>query len=583
MAQRAMVLVGVSRTGGLPELQAVGDGIRRMREWAATQGISGDQLVVLTDEAGKVRAHQVVDAIEALVKPRTLDQLIVYFSGHGINNGGDYWLLSDAPAKAGEAVNVEGSIKLARDCGVPHVVLISDACRTAADGIQAQAVTGTEIFPNDPVDGLERPVDAFFSCARGKPSLEVRDVHETSGAFSALYTEVLAECLNGGVATLIERIDDHGQEIGLVRTWKLADELSARVPPRLKAKLGKTPTVNQMPVGRITSREGWISRLPAPPPAVRSPILARAVPAANPVATADTLLTTALSGDAARLGSLLGDMPTDAGSTLLGTTTSTLAQPFGPTHFETGCGFKVRGARVQAVHSPGTNVEVLDAERSLVRVSPGPGGAASVLVVLEDGSSTLLPAIPDFLCELSFDEGELAHVAYEPSDRSWRWNEYVPRIAELRSLRAAIAAAAGLGVFRLAGENALQLARAMQFAKMVDPSMALYAAYAYHDLARRDRIREMQSYLRGDLGISLFDIALLADDGELAAMLRARTVLPPIPLLAQGWPLLSAFRAPLPSSLLDLRRHLRPSLWTLFDAAGTNAVLDAFARGDIRR
>ena len=49
MAQRAMVLVGVSRTGGLPELQAVGDGIRRMREWAATQGISGDQLVVLTD------------------------------------------------------------------------------------------------------------------------------------------------------------------------------------------------------------------------------------------------------------------------------------------------------------------------------------------------------------------------------------------------------------------------------------------------------------------------------------------------------------------------------------------------------
>jgi hypothetical protein len=119
--QRAAVLIGVSKTGNLPELQAVQSGIGGMRSWAATQGIEGDRLVVLTDQAGKVRAHQIVDAIERLVEPRSLDQLVIYFSGHGVHNRGDYWLLSDAPGKAGEAVNVEGSIQLARYCGVGHV------------------------------------------------------------------------------------------------------------------------------------------------------------------------------------------------------------------------------------------------------------------------------------------------------------------------------------------------------------------------------------------------------------------------------------------------------------------------------
>ncbi len=584
MAQRALVLVGVSRTGGLPELQAVAGGVKRMRDWAETQGIVGDNLVVLTDETDKVRAYQVVDAIDKLVKPRTLDQLIVYFSGHGIHNRGDYWLLSDAPVKSGEAVNVEGSLQLARYCGVPHVVLVSDACRTAADGIQAEGVTGTEIFPNDPADGLERPVDAFFSCARGKPSLEVKDVNESSGAYSALYTEVLSECLTGRVTSAVERVNENGREVGLVRAWKLSDELSALVPPRLKQKLGKLPTVNQMPVGRITSHEGWVSRLAAPPPPDRGPMLVPPGARASPVAAADALLTTALAGDKAKLDALLASAPHDATSVLLGATTETLAKPFGPTHYETGCGFKIRGARVIAVHAPyAAAAEVLDHEGTLVRITPRAPGASSVLLVFEGGTGALLPAIPDFLCELSFEDGELLHVAYEPSDASWRWPEYLARLGEIRALRASIAAAAGLGVFRLTGENALQLARRMQLSKSLDPSLALYAAYAYHDLARGDRIREMNAYLSADLGFSLFDIALLADEGDLAGRLRANAVLPAVPMLSQGWPLLGAFRAGLRPSLMELQRYLRPSLWTLFDAAGTNAVQAAFANGDISR
>jgi hypothetical protein len=582
MGTRAAVLIGVARTHGLPELQAVQPGIERMRQWAATQGIGGDQLVVLTDAAGKVRAHEIVDAIEKLASPRTLEQLIVYFAGHGIHNRGDFWLLSDAPAKSAEAVNVEGSIQLARDCGIANVVIVSDACRTAPEGIQALGVTGTEIFPNEPVDGREHPVDVFFSCARGKPALEVRDVNDSSGAFSALYTEVLCECLAGRHEATLERVEDNGQEVGLVRAFALSEALERLVPPRLKSKLGRTPTVNQMPVGRPASREGWVSRLAAahlPAPAR----LAHAMPrVANAVDPANVLVTTALSGDVQGFERLLGQPAGEGPAALLASTAGALAKPFGPEHYETGCGFKLRGARVKAVHGRHAQSEVIGHDGTLVRVTPQ-HGACSVMLELADGCSVLLPALPEFLGELIFEDGELAHVAYEPSDTSPRWPEYAARRDELRALRASVAAAAGLGVFKLTGSNALQLARSMQFAKSIDPSMALYAAYAYHDLGRRDRIREMAGYLQGDLGIVPFDIALLAADDRLARLTRDKAVLPPLPLLSQGWSLLSAFRAPIAAPLADMQRHLKPSLWTLFDPAGTQALARAFANGEIDR
>ena len=60
----------------------------------------------------------------------------------------EYWLLSGAPDDPQEAVKVASSVALARYCGIPHVVLVSDACRTAAESIQAQNVEGSSIFPN---------------------------------------------------------------------------------------------------------------------------------------------------------------------------------------------------------------------------------------------------------------------------------------------------------------------------------------------------------------------------------------------------------------------------------------------------
>lgn len=186
--KRTAILIGVNKTGKLPLLQDAAKGARRMEEWARTQQF--DTVEVFTDErGGAVDIGSIRRAIEKIVDSGTFDQLVIYFAGHGVNiRYGEYWLLSDAPRDPQAAVNVRGSVDLASYGGISHVVLISDACRTAAQGIQAQNVSGSEIFPNDPPGGSELPVDRFFACALGRPAHEVLDPTVTAKEFQALYT-----------------------------------------------------------------------------------------------------------------------------------------------------------------------------------------------------------------------------------------------------------------------------------------------------------------------------------------------------------------------------------------------------------
>jgi hypothetical protein len=258
------------------------------------------------------------------------------------------------------------------------------------------------------------------------------------------------------------------------------------------------------------------------------------------------------------------------------------AADFGPKHFETQCGIKLRGAKVATVYSTSSAPKIVDAAGTIVRVEDLTGPAANVVLTLSDGTGVVIPAIREFIAALSFEGGELEDVSYEPSDNSWRWQEMQNRSGELRQLRALIASSAKLGVFRLEREDAPELARRMQYAKGIDPTMALYAAYAYHELQRRQRIEEMQGYLRGDLSLRLFDIALLARGLADKQAGADRDVFPFFPLLSQGWALLSASRVKLPPKLTGLERHIVPSLWTQFDARGIEMIRAAMQAQEVR-
>jgi hypothetical protein len=592
--QRAAILIGVGKSGLLPPLPGATAAVRQMADWLTAQGVAADRISVLTDDVKPVRAHEIKDAVAAQLAHDDLDQIIVYFSGHGVNlRYSEYWLLSHAPSDTQAAVNVEGSIVLARQCGVPHVVFISDACRTAPEGLKAQYVTGSEIFPNDgDDDATEAPVDVFFACALGKPALEIRDPNESAKAYTSAYTSALVAALNGQTPTLLERAREGGQQIGFVRPRPLGAYLRTELPKRLLA--AKVTTYTQLPHARITSDEAaWLSMLrldDTAPRVERATGLARRTPSPNPSldSTVQRLVNETVaapqSSQAApqappaspRIG------PSSPASAMLSEATARNREPFGPTHFETQCGFKVRGAVIRDARSTGVNLEVVGNERELVRVHAKDERAVNAFIEFEDGTSVLLPAVPQFVCALSFEDGELANVSYEPSEGSNQWVDYQARQRQMRSLRALIAAAARLGVFRLDESNGPAVAESIRYMKGFDPTMAVFAAYAFNDLRMHSQIQQMYDAMRNDMHLRLFDVAMVAH--RLGRDLPEEAALPvgPFPLLAQGWALLRAYGVEMSSLLTDLERCLVPSLWTLFDAQGSSRLREALMQGEIK-
>lgn len=90
--------------------------------------------------------------IKTIVDIQSYDQLLIYFSGHGLwKNRNEFWLLSGAPQDADAAISLEESASLAKDCGIASVILISDACRSLPKTKQQESVRGSVIFPNEEI------------------------------------------------------------------------------------------------------------------------------------------------------------------------------------------------------------------------------------------------------------------------------------------------------------------------------------------------------------------------------------------------------------------------------------------------
>ena len=195
----------------------------------------------------------------------------------------------------------------------------------------------------------------------------------------------------------------------------------------------------------------------------------------------------------------------------------------------------------------------------------------------------MIPAVAGFVAAVTVKDGELVDVAYEPSTNTWRWNEFNQKADEVRALRAVAASASQHGRFRLDQEGALNIARKMQYAKGIDPTLAIYAAYAYHDLQATDRIREMSRYQREDLGVTFFDLALLSRELVEKDVRRGDAkIVPFVPLFSQGWPLLMANRVRLHPALDGIQRTMRESVWSLFDSEGLDKLQHVLLSGEVR-
>ena len=626
---KAAIVIGVNKTGDLPVLRDAAAGAGRVAEWLRREGY---QTEAFLDEKTPgslthVRAHEIFSAVAAALKPGTCERLVIYFSGHGyLNDGSEHWLLSDAPTNPNEAISVDENVELARDCGVPNVIFVSDACRSTPQSIKADRVRGTLIFPNTGVSVPTRAdVDRFFACLPGDPAYEVA-VDKSSGAYSALFTHCLQAAYLDTPRAETSSID--GVEVlsnrklkkllpGLVeaRAYKYSATLfqkpdaivesepevylgrvvrgAAPVPQSKPHKKSMLEGIFQSALGRIFTGsveteldDSWSSPQGIGPEATpKTPPDVPTLRSHGNVLIAEAL---GVTGDSAS---------TPQASPELQDAIAMASQLAAVDYFETRCGLGVRGADVVEVLGLGCVAELvnpgaLSGDR-LVRVRPGPQELAgpfsrTVLLRFDGGDCAAIPALEGYIATIVVNRASdgkeptdgIVQVAYTPSRNDDRFGEFQANRAQIESLRALVAGLARKGVLHLGKDVAPAFAAKMRVYKQYDPTLGIYAAYAYNDAGLIGDIRSVETFMRPNLGGAMvYDIALLLREAKMTAY---PTLYPCCPMLSQGWALLRVLGGDLPAAVRDASQYRRASLWTTFTPMGADIIFSAARSGGLK-
>jgi hypothetical protein len=290
MGRRAAVVIGVDRPKQLTPLQSAADGAARVEAWLKGEGFD---VICLTDKAAPVQADDVKKAIKTYVtNPPRYSMLVVYFSGHGYwSRLGDVWLLSHAPEDTGEAINVGGAMLLAGYSGIPNVVFISDACRSAADTRSGILVEGVAAFPN--YGDIEQPskVDCFRATTASLSAYE----GQISGSPQSVLTAAWMAAYQDPEPSMVRSLDVGNTKIWVVPNRRLeeylqrkVDDLLAAIDPNLSQRIeASVPSSDEIYIARAQRVPQLAAPLPPPrgrrcraasgasPPSHRRPLLCR--------------------------------------------------------------------------------------------------------------------------------------------------------------------------------------------------------------------------------------------------------------------------------------------------------------------
>jgi hypothetical protein len=581
---RTAVVIGVDRVGHFPALRGAASGAQQVGDWLRSEGF---ETIVFSDRAAPVRVNDIFDVIAAQVNRSTLDQLVVYFAGHGFASGySEFWMLSNAPDNPNEAISLTECVALARLSGIPNVVFISDACRSRVDSLSGERVRGSLIFPNRRVVG--RPpsdVDQFLATLVGDPSFEV-PVGDNVARHEGIYTAAFLGAFSRPDGAMVHTIDG----IEVVPNNRLKAYLEREV--RTRAQAINLPG-RQIPDTQVVSNDstyiGQVRRVdpPVPPPITDQP------------ATVQQLAIADLQRFGIR-GAMSGNAPTTASierlSAEIGYTVAGVAvrRPGDTSRLGRRGGFWVSGAVVTSVvSSPSIQLERLDAgdgqgQPGLIRINSteARARAGSVAMRFADGTGTVVAALDGFVASVSVDRGQVVDVSYLPATGTFDRPEYDRQRPRVDTLHAAVASAARFGVFRIEGgpnraQTANDLATRIRNLKGVDPTLGVYAAYAYSEAGLPGQIQSVRSIMRDEMGIDLFDVAMLADALNGRAVTGSPTF-PFCPMLSQGWNLIRVKDVRLESIVNSARDDLRQALWTTFGPRGISLLASALANGSLR-
>jgi len=608
MIDKAVIAIGVDRTGDLAPLRAAASGAREFGDWADRQGYD---VTLLTDEnGGRVKVGDIKDVILEIVEAHTCKQLIVYFAGHGILRAAqtELWLLSGAPRDSGEAVNLVGSARLARYSGIGHIVFISDACRSAPVTPRLNQVIGSDVFPTAALN-LQRPsyVDHFYATLPFESSWEVRgeNVAKAAERYDGIFTRLLLRGLHGSEPAVWETWTEDDRERYVVPAWALKPYLEEKVPrtlgdidlsleqyPEISVESRKPFFLAEIDPEQAPAREVDVSSTKSPIE-VPTPTVAtiRAIAKKIGLAVPIRMLPDAAPDepeipdpDGGRFRAAMKRLKT---AEFPGHTDSGGTDGIFDVQMETGqtatiqiaTGFTIFGEEVASARVASGHCRIgraLDGGRTHIQIErlfESNFAQKSILIQFVSGRGTTLAVLPGFIGTVVVEEGRVVSVSYLPTPSNPdKYGEFRDNAHNLRQRHAFLAAAARFGSFSLDSGTADAAGDFLRVEKAVDPTMGLYAAYAYIQAGRQDLAQSVYQYMRREPEPVLFDVALLA--GQVDLVNPGPHVAPWSPLLTQGWSLLETLGQPLPEYLDRARRELVPSLWTTLTPAGVN-IIDA--------
>ena len=580
MLKKAAVVIGVDRTGDLTPLTSAAAGAQRIAKWLEGEGF---KVECLTDKDGNpVTIEAVEKAVESFVtRPASNHLLLVYFSGHGYWQArSDVWLLSGAPTKTREAINLGRAASAAVYSGIPNVIFVSDACRSLPNSRSGAMVDGSGLFPNYEEIVDTSKIDYFKATSEALPAYEGK----IFGEQQSVLTFALMSAYREPDPDMVLEIDEGSEKFEVVPNRRLetflqrkVDSILFDIDPKLTQRIEvNVPSQDGVYLARVVRpalRGQPASQGPKPPPPIRDPAadaaaaITRSLMAPPPggIGTPFDMKLEVKSKTEKQIQDRLPDKSVD--------------------HFETEMGLVVHGAAV--THAVASKPRPILAEL----VVPGDGQSApgiirlhsqratSVAVTFADGRCVVLAALPGYIGHVRYDAQGVSDVSYVPSSNNWRWGEYNQKRGELDRMRAMVSLAVDHNTFRVSSnQEANALADRIRYSKGVDPSLGLYAGCAFSQAGNDKELVSVIEYMRDDLNADLFDLRLLAGRHPIARGSQY-PVVPFCPMLTQSWNLLPTKRTGAHPTLHTASAYLCGSLWATFEPEGAKIINEAIDSG----
>jgi Caspase domain len=601
----AAVCVGVDKPQILPPLKAASKGAREFHEWLLSQrerwGVKVES-ELMVDADGPVTRRQILDAIQKVVDKRACDVFFLYLAGHGLALSAydERLLLSDVKNDDSEAIKMRGVIDRAKRCGLPHVVIIYDACRSVANTERLRQIEGGQIFPGVVATKIGQPIDVFYACAPDESAFETGVTPDIQpDAYAAFFTTMLLGALRDPPDTIVRTIDSTSMRV--IPSHTLEKLLEEEVP--LKAAAWDPPFEQTPDIEVLSDLPAFFAHGPAAKGASKPG--KKPIPSSPPggFRSFDKWIGYGALPKKDRLPSELVPIARRSGFYRVA---EKVKKAFGREHFETRTGFTIIGtalSRVDVSNNPKVQ-PYADVTRSGVthfHVGIPPDGhvplwevsGGTALIQFADGGGAALAILPGYVGTLLVNDGRIDALTYAPVSGSALYPAYNGQKDTIDVRRTVAAAAASIGRLQdLSKSRGKALASYLRVDKGLDPSLGVLAAYAYYLAGDQRQVESVHRWMaqtrvtpyneREILSPVPFDVALLANKLTMEAANTAPGIAPCCPWLALGWSMLDLFDIKLHQAIVKAARYRRLGTWTAFDRPGVEVLREAMVAKEIR-